>query len=98
MTKQAQIMLPEPASAVSEDREQKLTVLANRVVDAVYADCQGNLGEVAFVFSYALASVLRSWPHRTGREILARAGRLLHVTLWASCAEGPALSDTGTST
>jgi len=73
-------------------------VLANRLVDAVYADCQGNLGEVAFVFSYALASVLRSWPHRTGREILARAGRLLHVTLWASCAEGPALSDTGTST
>jgi len=67
-------MLPQPAAAVGDDREQKLTVLAHRLVDAV---CQGNLGEVAFVVSYALVSVLRSWPHRTGREVLTKTGRRL---------------------
>ena len=58
--------------------------MANSLIDAVYADCQGNLGEIAFVFSYALTSVVRSWPNGEGREILAKAGLLLHTTLRAT--------------
>jgi len=96
MADHLQILSPEwPAPSV--DRERELTAVANRLVDAVYADCQGNLGEVAFVFSHALASVLRSWPHTAGRELLAKAARLLHATLWASCAEGPVLPNAGPS-
>jgi hypothetical protein len=83
-----QEMLTREQLAASVEREQQLTRLANRLVDAIDGDCQGDLGEMALVFSHALASVLRSWPGGTGRQGLVTAGRLLHRTLWASCEDG----------
>ena len=84
MVTQREMLTPEQLVAIVE-REQQLTRMANRLVDAVDTDYQGNLGEMALVLSHALASVLRSWPEGTGREGLVTAGRLLHRTLWASC-------------
>ena len=83
MANQLQMLSPK-RSAASVDRERELTEMANRLIDAVYADCHGNLGEMAFVFSYALASVVRSWPSKEGRETLAKAGLLLRTTLRAT--------------
>ena len=68
-----QLQMPSLARpAVSLDRERELTMIANRLVDAIHADCQGDLGEMAFVFSHAPTSVLRSCPSGTGGELLTR--------------------------
>src|SRR5262249_26812411 len=83
MASRLQILSPKQ-SAAGVNRERELTATANRLVDAVYADCEGNLGEMALVFSYALASVVRSWPNTEGREILAKAELLLQTTLRAT--------------
>jgi hypothetical protein len=72
---------------LSVERERELARMANGIVDAVYSNCQGNLGEVAVVLSSALVSVLRSWPREAGCEMLAKVGRLLHRTLWTCCSE-----------
>jgi hypothetical protein len=88
MAVEPELMLTEQ-SALSAERELELARMANGIIDAVYANCEGNLGEVAVVLSSALASVLRSWPREAGCEMLVKAGRLLHRTLWATCSEGP---------
>jgi len=72
----------ERAERVAGLRELRLSALANQVVDAVHAKCDGEPTEMAFVLSLALASVVRSWPHRASREVLAK---LLFSALWTTC-------------
>jgi len=40
------MLTPEQLGGIVE-REQQLTRMANRLVDAIDGDCQGNLGEMA---------------------------------------------------
>ena len=68
--------------------ERRLTELANKLIDHAYEECNGDFNQVAYVFVYAFASVVLSLPKATSREILVKAGKLVHTVLWAASAEG----------
>jgi len=67
------------------EREPRLATLANRLVDVAFAECEGNLGEIAYVFTVALTAVLRTRQTAISTEWLARACRMMHLTLWTNC-------------